>query len=126
MDKLFEVGVMGQTTGQSYRSKSRPAEYFVNRCYWQYQFMLRVGEKRRVEGKKSRAEERRITMHQYLLVAEACHYQCALCTGVHTQKCPFHVKVPFSQILYHVLFGSWGKNTILLHLLLLSGFQFRS
>ena len=51
MDKLFEVGVGGGWGGgvQSYRSKSRPAEYFVNKCYWcywQYQFMLVVGEKR--------------------------------------------------------------------------------
>ena len=36
MDKLF--GVMGQTTELSYRSKRRPAEYFVNKCYWRYHF----------------------------------------------------------------------------------------
>ena len=29
----LKLGVMGQTTGQSYRSKSRPGEYFVNKCY---------------------------------------------------------------------------------------------
>ena len=43
-------GVMGQNTGQSYGSKSRSVEYFVNKrylCYWQYQFMLGVGEKRK-------------------------------------------------------------------------------
>ena len=51
MDKLFVV--RGQTTQQSYRRKSRPAEYFVNKCYWQYQFMLGVGEKR--EWKETKA-----------------------------------------------------------------------
>ena len=56
MDKLFEVGVMDQNTGQSYRSKSRPAEYCVNKsywCYWQCQFMLGVGEKRK-SGRKEK------------------------------------------------------------------------
>ena len=80
---------MDQTTGQSYRSKSRPAEFFVNKCYWcywQYQFMLGLEKRERVEGKKSRAGERRTVeynMHQYVLVAKDRHYQNALCAGVH-------------------------------------------
>ena len=44
------------STGKSYRSKSRSAEYFVNKCYWrywQYQFICWGLEKRdRVEEKK--------------------------------------------------------------------------
>ena len=49
----LKSGVMGQTTGQSHRSKIRPAENFVNKCYWQYQFKLGVGEKRK-SGRKEK------------------------------------------------------------------------
>ena len=62
MDNCLKLEVMGHTTGQSYRSKSRPAEYFVYKCYWcywQYQFMLGLGEKRKSGRKKSSAGERR-------------------------------------------------------------------
>ena len=48
----LKSGFMCQTTGQSYRSKSRPAEYFVNKCYWCY-FMLGFGEKRK-SGRKEK------------------------------------------------------------------------
>ena len=43
----FSLGDKCPYTGQSCRSKSRPAKYFVNKCYWQYQFILRAGEKRK-------------------------------------------------------------------------------
>ena len=63
VDKLFEVGGHGSNywAAQLYRSKSRPAEYFVNKCYWQYNscWAVEVGERERVKGKKSRAGERR-------------------------------------------------------------------
>ena len=52
---------MGQNNGQSYGSKSRPAEYFVNKrylCYWQSNSSWGLEKRERVEGKNRTGERR--------------------------------------------------------------------
>ena len=116
----MKSGVMCQTTGQSYRSKSRHSEYFVSKCYWCFwQYPIHVGGwrkekqwKERKVGLEKGEQQSKTCIDQYVPVAKGRHYQSALCMGHTHKKCPFHVKVPFpfSQILYHALFDSWGET----------------
>ena len=111
----LKLGVMGHTTGQSYRSKSRPAEYFVNKCYWQYQFICWGLEKRDImERKKNvaleKGEQQSKTCIRMFLLQKCAITKVPPVLERTSKSALFMQKCPFSQILNHAPFDSWEKQ----------------